>query len=157
MNTMFAPSVPRDEIDLSFLRRKAAELRGEGIGMSYRARSAHLASCRSCIDTLTAAYWHALQIDPSAPNDAMRDRFILSKGHAAMAIYATLAHRGFFPRALLETYTADGGKLGEHPPANLLPGIEAAPGSLGHGLPIAAGLALAGGINGDDPYRVFAL
>src|ERR1700759_247922 len=157
MNTMFAPSVHRDEIDLAFLRRKAAELRGEVIGMSYRAKSAHLASCLSCIDILTAAYWYVLQIDPSAPSDAMRDRFILSKGHAAMAIYATLAHRGFFPRALLETYTADGGTLAEHPPANLLPGVEAATGSLGHGLPLAAGHALASRIKGDDPYRVFAL
>jgi transketolase len=158
MSTNLAPRIPRDRVDLSFLRRKAAELRGEVIGMSHRAKSAHLASCLSCIDILTAAYWHALQIDPAAPTDSKRDRFILSKGHAAMAIYATLAHRGFFPRALLETYTADGGTLAEHPPANLLPGVEAATGSLGHGLPIASGHALAVRIKGGaGAYRVFAL
>lgn len=144
--------------DLKFLKGKAAELRFEVIGMSHRAKSAHLASCLSCIDVLTAAYWHALRIDPADPASAARDRFILSKGHAAMAIYATLAHRGFFPRDMLLTYTADGGTLAEHPPANLLPGIEAATGSLGHGLPIACGHALAARVK-DTPhdYRVFAL
>jgi transketolase len=144
--------------DIAFLTRKAAELRGEVIGMSHAAKSAHLASCLSCIDILTAAYWHALDIDPADPKAEMRDRFILSKGHAAMAIYATLAHRGFFPLDLLRTYTLDGGTLAEHPPANLLPGIEAATGSLGHGLPIACGHALSARIKGKpDAYRVFAL
>jgi transketolase len=158
MKTAVAPHIRPDKVDLSFLQRKAAELRGEVIGMSHRAQSAHLASCLSCIDILTAAYWHALEIDPAAPSDPLRDRFILSKGHAAMAIYATLAHRGFFPRPLLDTYTADGGMLAEHPPANLLPGIEAATGSLGHGLPIACGHALASRIKGEfSGYRVFAL
>jgi len=144
--------------DVAFLKRKAAELRGEVIGMSHKAGSAHLASCLSCIDVLTAAYWHVLNIDPANPTDEARDRFILSKGHAAMAIYATLAHRGYFSRELLETYTKDGGKLAEHPPANLLPGVEAATGSLGHGLPIANGHALAARIKGTPGrYRVFAL
>jgi transketolase len=145
-------------VDLSLLKQKAAELRGEVIGMSHKAGSAHLASCLSCIDILTVAYWHVLNIDPGAPTSETRDRFILSKGHAAMAIYATLAHRGFFSRDLLATYTVDGGKLAEHPPANLLPGIEAATGSLGHGLPIACGHALASRIKGlQTSYRVFAL
>ena len=144
--------------DTPALARKAAELRFEVIGMSHRAGSAHLASCLSCIDILTAAYWHALAIDAAQPGEDGRDRFILSKGHAAMALYATLAHRGFFDRALLETYTSDGGMLAEHPPANLLPGVEAATGSLGHGLPIACGHALAVRIKGNPlPYRVFAL
>ena len=144
--------------DVAFLKGKAAELRGEVIGMSHKAGSAHLASCLSCIDVLTAAYWHVLNIDPAKPTAVDRDRFILSKGHAAMAIYATLAHRGFFPRDLLETYTKDGGKLAEHPPANLLPGVEAATGSLGHGLPIANGHALAARVKGlGAKYRVFAL
>jgi transketolase len=146
-----------DAPDLDFLRRRAAELRGQVIWMSHRASAAHLASCLSCIDVLTAAYWHALRIDPAKPLDPERDRFILSKGHAAMALYSTLAYRGYFPRELLDTYTADGGKLAEHPPANLLPGVEAATGSLGHGLPIACGHALAMRIKGGSSYRVFAL
>lgn len=149
-----SPIVP----DRSFLEHKAAELRGEVIAMSHRAKAAHLASCLSCIDVLTAAYWHGLHIDPKAPSSETRDRFILSKGHAAMALYAALAHRGYFPRDLLKTYAVDGGMLAEHPPANLLPGIEAATGSLGHGLPIACGHALAARIKATPiTYRVFAL
>lgn len=143
--------------DVAALKRKAAELRGEVIGMSHKTGSAHLASCLSCIDILTAAYWHALKIDPARPTDDARDRFILSKGHAAMAIYATLAHRGYFPRELLATYNTDGGRLAEHPPANLLPGVEAATGSLGHGLPIANGHALSAKVKGAGDYRVYAL
>jgi transketolase len=73
-----------------------------------------------------------------------------------MAIYATLAARGYFPEAELETYNQDGGRLAEHPPANLLPGVEAATGSLGHGLPLGIGMAMAGRIK-NQKYRVFAL
>ncbi|KQZ01897.1 transketolase [Pseudolabrys sp. Root1462] len=158
MNQISPISRKANTPDVAFLRKQAAELRGEVIGMSHKTGSAHLASCLSCIDILTAAYWHALNIDPAKPTDDGRDRFILSKGHAAMAIYATLAHRGYFPRDLLETYTKDGGKLAEHPPANMLPGIEAATGSLGHGLPIANGHALSAKVKDKGAnYRVFAL
>lgn len=144
--------------DVGALQRQAAELRGQVIWMSHKAGAAHLASCLSCIDVLTAAYWHALNIDPTKPVDPRRDRFILSKGHAAMALYSTLAFRGYFDRALLDTYTLDGGKLAEHPPANLLPGVEAATGSLGHGLPIACGHALAARVkDAEGTYRVYAL
>ncbi|MDP3746756.1 MAG: transketolase [Phenylobacterium sp.] len=138
------------------LRARAAQLRGRIIDMCHAASSAHLGSSLSCADVLTAAYWHVLKVDPAHPTDPLRDRFILSKGHAAMAIYAALAMRGFFPEAELATYNQDGGRLAEHPPANQLPGVEAATGSLGHGLPLAAGIALAGRIQGRD-YRVFAL
>jgi transketolase len=108
------------------------------------------------VDILTAAYWHALAIDPQKPDDPDRDRFVLSKGHAAMALYAALAARGFFPEDELATYAADGGRLAEHPPAKGLPGVEAATGSLGHGLPIGVGMALAGRLSWRS-YRVFAL
>jgi transketolase len=158
MNQISALAHTTKSPNVAFLKNKAAELRGEVIAMSHSAGSAHLASCLSCIDVLTAAYWHVLNIDPANPNNENRDRFILSKGHAAMALYATLAYRGFFSRDLLATYTQDGGKLAEHPPANLLPGIEAATGSLGHGLPIANGHALSARIKGMPvSYRVFAL
>lgn len=138
------------------LRAQAARIRGRVVEMCHASKSAHLGSSLSCIDILTAAYWHALRIDPKRPDDPARDRFILSKGHAAMAIYATLAMRGYFPEEELATYNQDDGRLAEHPPANLLPGVEAATGSLGHGLPIGLGSALAGRIKGQD-YRVFAL
>ncbi len=107
--------------DIAAIQSIAARLRGKVIEMSHKAQSAHLASSLSCCDILAAAYWHAVNIDPSNPTDPERDRFILSKGHAASALYATLAERGFFPEALLDTYCESGSILAEHPPANLLP------------------------------------
>ncbi len=147
---------PNSAPDLDALRRIAAELRGQVVKMSHQAKAAHLASCLSCCDTLAAAYWHVLNIDPDNPKDPERDRFILSKGHAAAALYATLAKRGYFDEAQLDTFCKDGGILAEHPPANLLAGVEAATGSLGHGLPIGLGMAVAGRIN-DQNFRVYGL
>ncbi len=138
------------------LRRIAARLRAEVVAMSHRAGTPHLASALSCIDILTAAYWHVLRLDPAQPDAPNRDRFILSKGHAATALYATLAARGFFPQSTLDSYHTDGGALAEHPGPRCAPGIEAATGSLGHGLSIGVGEALAGRIGGYD-YRVYAL
>jgi transketolase len=142
--------------DPGALQRRAAELRGKIVEMSHAAQAAHLASSLSCADILAAAYWHVLRLDPSRPKDPHRDRFILSKGHAAAALYAVLAMRGFFPISELDTYCKDGGRLAEHPPANLLPGVEAATGSLGHGLPLGCGMALSGRIKGET-FRIFAL
>jgi transketolase len=142
--------------DAAALKLMAAKLRGRVVEMSHAAQAAHLASALSCADILAAAYWHALRIDPANPTDPLRDRFILSKGHAAAALYTVLAMRGYFDPALLDTYCQDGGKLAEHPPAQGLPGVEAATGSLGHGLPIGAGMALAARVHGQE-YRVFAV
>jgi transketolase len=142
--------------DARALKTQAAQLRGKVIEMSHAAQAAHLASSLSCCDIVTAVYWGVLNIDPRKPKDELRDRFILSKGHAAAALYAALAFKGFFPIAELDTYCKDGGKLAEHPPANLLPGVEAATGSLGHGLPIGCGMALSGRIKGQT-FRVYAL
>jgi transketolase len=147
---------PNDAPDEAALKQIAARLRGRVVEMSHAAQAAHLASALSCCDILAAAYWHALRIDPKKPEDPLRDRFILSKGHAAAALYAALAFRGYYEEAVLDTYCQDGGKLAEHPPAHGLPGVEAATGSLGHGLPIGAGMALAARINGQR-YRVFAV
>ncbi|HLG83127.1 MAG TPA: transketolase [Bradyrhizobium sp.] len=143
-------------IDAGALKAQAALLRGRVIEMSHAAQAAHLASSLSCADIVTAAYWHVLNVDSARPKDPLRDRFILSKGHAAAALYATLAMKGYFPLAELDTYCQDGGRLAEHPPANLLPGVEAATGSLGHGLPLGCGMALSGRIKGER-FRVYAL
>lgn len=142
--------------DVAALKIRAAQLRGRIIDMSHAAQAAHLASSLSCVDILVAAYWHVLAVDPETPDDPLRDRFILSKGHAAAALYATLAMKGYFSLSELETYCRDGGRLAEHPPANQLPGVEAATGSLGHGLPIGCGMALSGRIKGEG-FRVYAL
>ena len=134
--------------DEAELKQLAARLRGRVIEMSHAAKAAHLASALSCCDIVAAAYGHALRIDPARPLDPGRDRFILSKGHAATALYATLAYRGFFDRRSSILTTTDGGKLAEHPSRQCVPGVEAATGSLGHGLPLAVGMALAARIKG---------
>jgi transketolase len=138
------------------LARAAARLRGAVIDMSHAAGTPHLGSSLSCADIVAAAYWDTLRIDPKHPYAPERDRFILSKGHAATTLYAALAFRGFFSEAVLETYNKDGSVLAEHPGPNCVPGVEAATGSLGHGLPIALGMALAGRLQGLS-YRVYAL
>ena len=140
--------------DLEALGRR---IRGKVIETSHRTRTPHLASCLSCIDVLVAAYFEVLRIDPARPKDEDRDRFILSKGHGAMALFHVLAMRGYYPESRLDGYGEDGGVFAEHPPTpSHLPGIEAATGSLGHGFPMGVGMALAARIN-QRQYRVFAL
>src|SRR5579863_4293865 len=136
----------------------ASELRGRIVANSHRTETPHLGSCLSCVDLLTALYFEILRVDPANPKDPNRDRFILSKGHAAPALFQVLAMRGYFPeRDLLESDHENGGRFGEHPPApGHLPGIEAATGSLGHGLPLGLGMALAGRLGRRD-YNVYAL
>jgi len=129
--------------DLDELRALARKIRGRVVQMSHAAKTPHLGSSLSCIDILVAAHWGILRIDPAHPLEPDRDRFILSKGHAATALYATLAYRGFFDPSLLDTLNRDGGRLGEHPSLNCVPGVEASTGSLGHGLSLALGMALA--------------
>ena len=106
-------------LDLDTLEATARRLRAQVVRMSYRARSPHLGSSLSCIDILVAAYFSALRLDPTRPDDPDRDRFILSKGHAAPALYVALAERGFFPREQLETFNRDGSALAEQPSPDL--------------------------------------
>jgi len=142
-----------DTVDLAAISRR---IRARLVEMSHVAETPHLGSSLSCVDMLVAAYWGFLRIDPGTPLDPDRDRFILSKGHAATALYAVLAERGFFAPALLDTYNDDGSALPEHPGLQCVPGVEAATGSLGHGLPIALGMALAARIQ-DRPTRCLVL
>ncbi len=138
------------------LQKQAARVRGKVVELSHRARTPHLGSSLSCIDILVAAYWDALRIDPKKPDDPDRDRFILSKGHAATALYSTLCYRGFYPEEILEGYATAGSVLQEHPGPGCVPGVEAATGSLGHGLSIGLGMAMAGRLQKRD-YRVFVV
>jgi len=101
----------------------------------------HQESSTSTLDALWVLYDRVLRIDPSDPQAEDRDRFILSKGHGPVALYAILAAKGFFPEAWLDDFMDHGGKLGAHPDRSLVPGVEASTGSLGHGLPIAVGVA----------------
>lgn len=141
---------------LAAMRAAARDIRRQAVMMSHRSRAAHLGSAMSCADVLAAAYWSVLRIDPQNPADPDRDRFILSKGHAASALFATLALRGYFPVQTLEAYAEPGCYLEEHPTPHSAPGVECATGSLGHGLPIGCGMALGARIAG-RPTRVFVL
>ena len=139
------------------LEAVARVIRARIIKTSSRAGVPHLGSCLSCVDVLVALYFHILRLDPEDFSNSKRDRFILSKGHAAPALFQVLAERGFFPVNRLDTYGEDGSVFAEHPPAPaFLNGIEAATGSLGHGLPMALGMALAGRIKKEN-YKVYAL
>jgi transketolase len=138
------------------LRQTAADIRRQVIELSHRAKTPHVGSSLSCIDILTAAYWSVMNIDVCRPDHGDRDRFILSKGHAALALYVTLCRRGFFDEKVLATYNCDGGVLAEHPGPGCVPGVEAATGSLGHGLSLGLGMALGGRIQGRS-FRVFVL
>jgi transketolase len=143
--------------NLAAIEHAGRLLRRTVIEMSHAAGTPHLGSSMSCADIVATAYWGVLNIDPNQPDDPLRDRFILSKGHAATTLYAALAHRGFFPVEWLKTeYNTNGGKMAEHPGPRCVPGVEAATGSLGHGLPIGLGMALAARMLGQR-FRVFVL
>ena len=134
----------------------AAELRAEVIALSHRAKTPHLGSSLSCIDLLVALYSDFLRIDPDHAESPERDRFILSKGHAAPALYVTLCRQGFFSPQLIADYAKEGAALAEQPAPNCAPGVEWATGSLGHGLSVGVGMALAGRIQKRD-YRTVVL
>lgn len=139
------------------LEQIARTLRFRTVRTSHLSGTPHLGSCLSCVDLLVYLYWRVLRIDPRKPLDEDRDRFILSKGHAAPVLFQVLAERGFFPVENLESYGMDGSVFGEHPPApRYLPGIEAATGSLGHGLPMGLGMALAARIRSAG-YRTYVV
>jgi transketolase len=134
----------------------ARKLRFKLIEMSHAAGTPHLGSALSCVDILVAAYWKTVRINPADPSNPLRDRFILSKGHAATALYATLAARGFFPEDWLDAFARHGSPLAEQPSPGCAPGVELATGSLGHGLPVGSGMALAGKIQKRN-YRVYVV
>lgn len=117
----------------------------------------HAAAADSTLDVLFVLYEHVLQVDPGRPDWEGRDRFLLSKGHGPMAFYAVLARKGFFPRRELGRFMRRDGRLGGHPDRNRVPGVEASTGSLGHGLPMAVGVAYALRAKGLDGPRVFVL
>jgi transketolase len=145
------------EPDIKKLEDIARTIRARIIETSHKTNTPHLGSCLSCVDVLVAAYFHVLRVDPARSRAPERDRFILSKGHGAAALFQVLGLRGFYPESMLETYGQDGSLFAEHPPApEYLPGIEAATGSLGHGLPMGLGMALAARIQARS-YNVLAL
>jgi transketolase len=142
--------------DLSDYSRMAGRIRRHVVNMTHRAKSSHVGTCLSMADILAVLYGKILRVEPTNAASADRDRFILSKGHGGAAVYAALAEKGFFPVQELETYCQDGSILAGHLTQIGAPGVEASTGSLGHGLSIACGMAVAGKRD-RRPYRVFAL
>lgn len=123
------------------LEKKAFAIRKSIIAMLVPHESHHIGCSLSIVEILTVLYYKVLNIDPHKPEDSQRDIFILSKGHAGAALYATLAHKGFFDMSILNSYDRDGGLLPEHA-TRVVPGVEFSTGSLGHGLPVGVGFAL---------------
>ncbi len=130
--------------DLTSLRVLAQRIRIHVVGMTHRAKSAHVGSSLSMADLLAVLYGTTLRVRPDEPAWPDRDRFILSKGHGCAGLYAALAESGFFPIGWLDDYCQNGSALAGHVTHTGVPGVEVSTGSLGHGLPIACGMALAG-------------
>lgn len=152
MATLQALRLPREDLE-----RISRELRAEIVAYSCHSGIPHLGSCLSCVDILCALYFNILNLDTENPTAEARDRFILSKGHGAPALYQVLARRGFFPLSHMYREDHGDGLFGEHPPTpEHLPGVEAATGSLGHGLSMGIGMAIASRIAGIS-YSVFVL
>jgi transketolase len=134
----------------------ALRIRKHALRMTHRADASHVGSSFSMADLLAVLYAGVLRVDPARPDWPDRDRFVLSKGHAAAGLYAALAERGFFSTELLDTFCADGSPLTGHASHCGVAGVEVSTGSLGHGLAVACGMALAG-LRDSRPYRVVAL
>ena len=134
----------------------ARRVRIHTVNMTSRGGSSHVGSALSIADILAVLYGGVLDVDPAEPDKPDRDRFILSKGHAGAAVYATLAETGFFPVEKLSTHYQDGSQLNGHISHKGIPGVELSTGSLGHGLPVGAGMAYAGKLK-TNSHRVFVL
>ncbi len=143
-------------LDVQTLQDMARQIRLDDLKTVYRAKAGHIGGEMSAIDILTTLYFHTLNIDPTQPNKPTRDRFILSKGHTACALYTTLAHRGFIELDELSTFLQPHSRLNGHPNRNKVPGVETNTGALGHGLPIGIGMAKAAQLSGEG-WRVFVL
>ncbi|HVY50656.1 MAG TPA: transketolase [Devosia sp.] len=141
---------------LDTIRAKALWIRRRSFQMVYEAQLGHPGGDFSAADILAALYFGVLRYDPRNPSDPQRDRFVMSKGHCTGAFYAVLAAAGYFPEEMLSTYMQPESRLNGHPNRNYLPGVETNTGPLGHGLPVATGIAIAGQIDGAD-FRTFVL
>ena len=140
----------------ALLHKEATRIRRSVIEMIGRARMGHIGGDLSTTDILATLFFAVLRIDPRNPTTPERDRFILSKGHCAAALYSTLALRGFLPVEALSTFMQPLSALNGHPNRRKVPGVEANTGPLGHGLPIAVGSAVASKLKGSQ-WRTFVV
>ena len=121
----------------------ATDIRRRALRMTHHGGTSHIGSALSCADILAVLYGSVMRYHVTDPSWQARDRFVMGKGHAAVALHACLASIGYFPESLLETFGVDGSPLAGHVTAGIVPGVEISSGSLGHGLPQAVGMALA--------------
>ncbi|MDF2939142.1 MAG: transketolase, partial [Paenibacillaceae bacterium] len=142
-------------MNIAELKAKAAQIRMDLLKMIHGAKTGHTGGSLSNTDILTALYYRVMKLDPTNPKWEERDRFIASKGHSVESLWSILGDLGFFPKEELQTYSQFGTRLIGHP-NNKVPGIEMNTGALGHGLPIAVGMALAAKRD-KKSYRVFCL
>ena len=143
-------------IDYEKLKKIARDIRVDIIKETFHAGSGHPGGSLSAADILTFLYFQELNIDPANPKKADRDKFVLSKGHASPVLYATLAHRGFFPQEDLVTFRRLGSKLQGHPDMKKVSGVEMSTGSLGQGFSASVGMAIANKLD-QNPGRIYAL
>lgn len=145
-----------DKKRVAEMKLQAARCRRNVLRMVRAGGHGHVGGALSSIDIVTALYFDTMNIDPKNPEDENRDRFLLSAGHKCLAQYAVLAEKGFFEKEVLDTYGKLASKIPGHPDMHKLPGVEANTGALGHGMSIAAGMAMAGKLDGKD-YKVYAI
>ena len=138
------------------LEKKANEVRQSIVTALHSAKSGHPGGSLSAADIMTYLYFEEMNVDPKNPKMADRDRFVLSKGHVAPALYSVLAHKGYFPVQDLVTLRHTGSYLQGHPDMKHIPGVDMSAGSLGQGLSCAVGMAQAGKMD-DKDYRVYAM
>ena len=146
----------RSNVTPAVLADRAKFIRTETVRLTRIAGAGHYSSTFSCAEILAALYYAQMRIEPSRPDWPDRDRFVMSKGHAAIGLYPVLADLGYFDPAELDTYTRLGSKYGDHPDMKKVRGLDFSSGSLGHGLSIGLGMALAGRMQGRD-YRTYVM
>lgn len=143
-------------MEIKELQAKAKDLRRNIVEMIYRAKSGHPGGSLSIADIMSVLYWKEMNVDPANPKDEKRDRFVLSKGHAAPVLYAALIEKGYADKELIPTLRRWHSPLQGHPDMKKMPGVEMSTGSLGQGLSAANGMAISGKIYNND-YRVYTI
>lgn len=146
----------RNNVSLSVLEEKAKFIRTETVRLSRIAGAGHYSSTFSCAELLAILYYDQMRLEPGQPQWPEWDRFVMSKGHAAIGLYPVLADLGFFDPSELDTYTRLGSSYGDHPDMKKVKGIDFSSGSLGHGLSIGVGMALAARMTQRD-YRTYVM
>lgn len=149
-------NIAEKNVSLSVLEGRAKFIRTETVRLSRIAGAGHYSSTFSCAELLASLYYEQMRIEPAQPDWEDRDRFVMSKGHAAIGLYPVLADLGFFDPSELDTYTRLGSNYGDHPDMKKVRGLDFSSGSLGHGLSVGVGLALAGRMTKRD-YRSYVL